>query len=1181
VNLLDDWEERKRLALEKDWREFGAPVLQDYEQPEYNDLGPQPQYGNWLEVPNYDPAIDKGGSGPGTWNMPLSGAGSEPREGYGGYGGRFSPPFPDGYGPVEPMTGGSATAEQRPYAPLPEQLSASWESVSQPAEVPQLGQIAPDLTDIPGIDLPDPYQGARFGARAEPLPSPIMPPSPGGIRGFLSDLGGYVSDVGRFLLRNDPNLRPGDAPDAYVGVANIAPALMDAYNTDIPGVSPFLRETVQPAVGGAFRSALENLASAVYPRFPTPSGYTPPSQQAVGIAGDIGQFIGETQVPVTAGDLALTALPFMSEIGRGARNIAAFPGRIFSAGENIFEPRVIRLAVRPEALGDLPGPPSLAGSTGSKVISGPGARVLGEGEALLPGEVEMFHGTATPFEGVPRVGSYVTPDPGAAQTFAKVSAGLQGEIPSTPLSRPPFETTRPVVNEPIGSLLNRYDRNPTTVRKAAFQNAVRNAGLDDSGTTKELAERLRSHNAQADMGGGQPPREPPAPPTGGQGAFFGGEVPRQTLPPQQPRLGDETLQQVLPTGEGAGLEIPPLTPPEGLSLSQQRLYRAAQEPSVGPSVPAREGAPQLLMEGQRAEVPRASLADHVFTWWQNSILSASASANALGNTAFTLSRLPERALAAAIDVPLHRAPWAPRDTARFFEEVPADAVGMAQGLPKGVRSALRVLKTGESMGPSKYDTVRAFEKGITGRAVRAPTTINEANDALNFEVAFNGAKEAEIIRQARSEGRKGQALVERIAELQRLPTPRIIENATREAEYRLFRDDPGKIGSALMQAQKNVPGLRYVAPFVRTPANLLGAGLERSPLGLANRQLWSNIAKGNPEAADQLSRIAFGSSIGAGMAAMVANGTTDITGAAPQNAAERDRFYREGKQPYSIRVGDRWVQYQRLEPFNQPLAQLAAVVEFVRDRKDKSATEAAWQMAETLGNNLTSQTYLSGLSNFLDVLDNPSRYGERFAGRLFSGFVPASSAVREVTQATDPVYRDPRSLTEQFKTGIPGLSQQVPPRLTAFGEESSREGLPFSPINVTTASQSDVDRALEELSAEVGFVGNTISNIPLSREQQYLYQEGAGRNTYTLLNALVNSNAWDELGEGEKLRLLTKAVTASRDRVRGPVNDTLGKMLDSDQFKALTPAQQSELLQSQSLQQLLTGLLNHAVEQAK
>ena len=65
------------------------------------------------------------------------------------------------------------------------------------------------------------------------------------------------------------------------------------------------------------------------------------------------------------------------------------------------------------------------------------------------------------------------------------------------------------------------------------------------------------------------------------------------------------------------------------------------------------------------------------------------------------------------------------------------------------------------------------------------------------------------------------------------------------------------------------------------------------------------------------------------------------------------------------------------------------------------------------------------------------------------------------------------------------------------------------------------------------------------------------------------------------MRLLNKAVTASRERVRGPVNETLGKMLDSDQFRALTPQQQSELLQSDTLQALLTGLLNHAVEQAK
>ena len=235
-------------------------------------------------------------------------------------------------------------------------------------------------------------------------------------------------------------------------------------------------------------------------------------------------------------------------------------------------------------------------------------------------------------------------------------------------------------------------------------------------------------------------------------------------------------------------------------------------------------------------------------------------------------------------------------------------------------------------------------------------------------------------------------------------------------------------------------------------------------------------------------------------------------------------------------------------------------------------------MATTIGNSLVSQTYLSGLSDLMEGLQDPVGSGSRFLTRTAGGFVPFSSALRTAAQVTDPTYRDPQTLTERIQAGIPGLSQNVPPRLTAFGEEAPIRTSPFSPVNVTSSQQTAVDAELERLQMDVGFTGGTIGGVRLSREQRADYQIAAGRVTYELLSSLVQSEAWQGLNDGERGKVIERAITTSRDTVRDPINETVGKVLNSDAFKELTAEQQQEVRQSEALQEMISEFLRRAKE---
>ncbi len=533
-----------------------------------------------------------------------------------------------------------------------------------------------------------------------------------------------------------------------------------------------------------------------------------------------------------------------------------------------------------------------------------------------------------------------------------------------------------------------------------------------------------------------------------------------------------------------------------------------------------------------------SLADYAGEWWMNSVLSnpLSHARNFLGNMTSSLFAPVETLGSAAIERPLAfvqgRAPE------RSFAEVPAQITGMVKGIPEGVQAALQTFRYGANpLEVTRADIGRtpAFT-GWLGRVIHAPTNLMEAGDQFFYAINYRGALNTEAIRAAQREGLSGRTLLNRAADLMDSPTPEMVKAASRNAEYRLFRQPAGDVTQKIIELRNTAPGLKYIIPFVRTPVNLAKFGLERSPAAFLNPQLIKNIATKNPEAADQLSRALIGSTILSGFGAALASGNLDITAAAPTTAAARDRFYREGKQPFAIKIGDHWVGYSQLQPLAETLTMLAATVDAVRNNQDPAA--AALQAATTVGQNLADQTYMTGLSNLMDAINDPQNKAQQFATSTGQGFVPFSGTQRFLANVTDTRVRQPEGWAQRFETNIPGLSQNVPPRLTAFGEEAQRQN-PASPIQITRDQTSAVDAELGRLGVEVGFAGNSIGGKALDRDQQETYQRITGQLIELKLGTLLRSSKYQAATDVDKQNLMEDTIRQAREQARNTVEKQL------------------------------------------
>ena len=164
---------------------------------------------------------------------------------------------------------------------------------------------------------------------------------------------------------------------------------------------------------------------------------------------------------------------------------------------------------------------------------------------------------------------------------------------------------------------------------------------------------------------------------------------------------------------------------------------------------------------------------------------------------------------------------------------------------------------------------------------------------------------------------------------------------------------PGSLSKGLQDLVVSHPMLRFVLPFVRTPVNILSFAAERGANPLATARAWGDllvdktVARDYPqlrEAQGKLAREVTSSDPEVASEAVgrlvMATGTTltvmafaaegRITGRGPADREQRRLLEASGWQPYSIRVGDTYVSYSRLDPFSTVIGVFADLQEYGR-----------------------------------------------------------------------------------------------------------------------------------------------------------------------------------------------------------------------------------------------------------
>ena len=273
------------------------------------------------------------------------------------------------------------------------------------------------------------------------------------------------------------------------------------------------------------------------------------------------------------------------------------------------------------------------------------------------------------------------------------------------------------------------------------------------------------------------------------------------------------------------------------------------------------------------------------------------------------------------------------------------------------------------------------------------------------------------------------------------------EKARQRAETATFTNkiENASIIEPISRLLTKHPVLKFVVPFLRTPANILKFGFDRSPFGLlknVSKEYRRKYFEGTDiEKADALGQLSMGTLTTAATLLYLNSGSQVITGGGPRNRQERDALRETGWQPYSIKIGDTYISYQRLDPVATMMQMAADYRDYltyeVKDDDDRGAFELFTAMSLVYAVNLTDKTFLQGVNNMLNVMRDPEYYGPKLFKDVSSGLVP--NLINQVRNTkSEIIVKEAKSFSDTLTKRVPGLDKKVAPKRNILGEEVYR-----------------------------------------------------------------------------------------------------------------------------------------------
>jgi len=218
-------------------------------------------------------------------------------------------------------------------------------------------------------------------------------------------------------------------------------------------------------------------------------------------------------------------------------------------------------------------------------------------------------------------------------------------------------------------------------------------------------------------------------------------------------------------------------------------------------------------------------------------------------------------------------------------------------------------------------------------------------------------------------------------------------------------------------------------------------------------------------------RMAMGYSV-TGLASWAAlNGV--ITGNGPPDRGYRNTWIQSGWQPRSIKIGNSYISYEALEPFNGILSLVADIVDSQKVMGDEWTGNWFGKVSYLISANVTNKSFLAGLLQLSDLLTSQGGDAPRVAANFVNSQIPLSGLRNEIGKVLSPGMRELESgfwqsvQNRNLWADVVNKDGKLPYRYDVLNGEPLRDWLPLTrvvnailPINLNVGTTNETRELL-------------------------------------------------------------------------------------------------------------------------
>jgi hypothetical protein len=367
------------------------------------------------------------------------------------------------------------------------------------------------------------------------------------------------------------------------------------------------------------------------------------------------------------------------------------------------------------------------------------------------------------------------------------------------------------------------------------------------------------------------------------------------------------------------------------------------------------------------------------------------------------------------------------------------------------------------------------------------------------------------------------------------------------AKAATFQQDLGKFGQNVLRFRSQHPEMAWVVPFVKTPINIMKDALSYTPLGIFSKNTPTDV---------KIARTAIGVGIATAVAQSIGSG--NLTGSYPKDADKRNAMIAAGLPEYSMKIGDTWYSYARIEPLATIMGSTADGITAVRnyysknpmDRKIKDLT---LDVIGGITKNIASKTFLEGISGVLQALHDPSRYGGSFINSFAGLVVP--SFIAAPARSQDPNMRVVTNFGEAVQNRLPSMGQDfarenLPAQSMIYGGERPNPsyGLAaFTGIQTAPAIQNEIQKEAARVKLDFNLPSKSLKGVELSGNEQANYQAISSQYADQILASIIASSSYQSAPDSLKKIILEKGLSRARQTA---TKIMFGEKIQDPEFRA-------------------------------